>query len=36
MPGGNLREYIEENPNADEIGLVGVPSAVLTLHLPLS
>ena len=25
MPGGDLREYIKENPDADRLGLVGLP-----------
>ena len=28
MPGGDLTEYIEKHPDADRIGLVGVPPVV--------
>ena len=32
MPGGDLPGYIEKNPNADRLKLVGVPSIVITQY----
>ena len=29
MPDGNLKEYLGKNPNADKLGLVGAPIAVM-------
>jgi len=31
MPGGDLLEYIKKNPDADRLGLVGIPPVVLVL-----
>ena len=28
MSGGDLLSYVRENPNADQLGLVGVPSVM--------
>jgi len=33
MPGGELRGYINQHPDPDRLGLVGVSSAVLILRL---
>lgn len=33
MPGGNLPEYIEENPDADRLQLVGAPPSVFIQYL---
>ena len=33
MSGGDLLGYIEKNPNADRLELVGVPPIAITLHL---
>ena len=34
MSGGDLPGYIEKNPNADRLKLVGVPLIVISLCLP--
>ena len=34
MPAGDMSKYIEENPNADRIGLVGVHPAVPPAIVP--
>jgi len=37
MPGGNLPEYVKENPDADRLQLVGVPPIVfIPCSLPLA
>jgi len=37
MPGGNMSRYIQKNPNADRLRLVGViPAALIPFSLLLS
>ena len=36
IPSGNLPGYIERKPDADQLGLVGIPAVAFIPHLPPS